>query len=124
MPDRPTSLIVIVNGDDVRILSAHHANNAQPVYDNLSALVAAAGARMHILEVPETEGFVSHQEPLQLAPKSAIRPEPEPLPAVPSAKFKSRKARQNENGEFVIQKFADGSELISSSEPPGEEAFS
>lgn len=122
MTDRPECLIIIANGNDIQVLAAQRTEDAQPLYNSLRGLVEAAGAKMHIAPIPETCGFLSHPEPLQVAAKPAA---PEPTPEAPKKGFKSRtKAQPNENGEYVVKTFADGSELISSSEPPEGEAFS
>jgi hypothetical protein len=130
----PTHLIMVVNRDtcELKLVSAHDETEAEAAFQNLSALFATTRNDVHKVAIPLTTGFtIGDIKSSQGVVAPSAHPGMLPHPVVPGALYdpteglsKPEKARngvnRNHRGEYV-QKLADGSEIISTSDFSGED---
>jgi hypothetical protein len=139
MSDRPTHLIMVVNRDacDLKLVSAHDETEAEAAFQNLSALFATTRNDVHKVAIPLTTGFTigdikSSQgvaSDLVVHPGMHVQPGAiitdqgaGPVTLLPEGRQPKAKngVSKNHRGEYV-QKLADGSEIISTSDFSGED---
>lgn len=96
MSERASHLVVTVSMDgDIDVFSSHRSSSeAWIMRDKLSALIGAAGTRIHVLDVPELDGVP--------VPAAQAVPTPLTLPAPPPAKF----VRPKSQAEFELETMA------------------
>jgi hypothetical protein len=135
MSDRPTHLIMVVNRDtcELKLVSAHDETEAEAAFANLSALFATTRNDVHKVAIPLTTGFtIGDIKSSQGVASSAEADELPPLRNFKTGQVLRRDAdgqridkpkngvNRNDRGEYV-QKLADGSEIISTSDFSGED---
>jgi hypothetical protein len=81
MSDRPTHLVIVTHPGQtgLELFSAHYGEDAARIMlTRMERLLAPAGSRAHLIEVPSSEGVADLGElpPLPLAPKQAAAPAP------------------------------------------------
>lgn len=79
MTDRPAYLIIVTHAGQagLELFSAHHTEQeARVMLTRMERLLAPAGSRTHLIEVPTCEGVadVGELPPLPVAPRNAAAP--------------------------------------------------
>lgn len=109
---------------DLRLVSAHDAEEAEAAFHNLSALFAGTPNDVHKVTIPTACGFVlsAIKSSQGKATPSAKIAEPSPLVNFKTGQVLHRTddgpkngIHRNAKGEYV-QRLADGSEIISESD--------
>jgi hypothetical protein len=124
----PTHLIMVVNRDtcELKLVSAHDETEAEAAFQNLSALFATTPNDVHKVTIPVATGFcigeIKSASGTTLPPMaSVLETRAPPATEVPPEGWKPKNGvSKNHRGEYV-QKLADGSEIISTSDFSGDD---
>jgi hypothetical protein len=128
----PTHLIMVVNRDtcELKLVSAHDETEAEAAFQNLSALFATTRNDVHKVAIPLTTGFtigdIKSSQGDKMIGDIRVHATLGDVAAVlakavdPPQRKPTNGVNRNNRGEYV-QKLADGSEIISTSDFSGED---